>query len=245
LSWTRESRDLKFSRAISGQSAASAAHLPRREGCTVPHPAWEQAQGLLRCGARVTAGAFALPNRPGVPEPEDSRISNKPGTPAGGKRRGSGRVWCARTDPVPCGTTCPYGPTDLPPTEGRTSWRAVNSLTRRWSAKSFTGAGGVGRQQLCMQLSKNRSVTARLQRPWRLHRVGGLIGRPGRWSPGWSRFLPIHRLHPASSWGHQGVDRRDQTPGLLRALPATGSTPGRQLPAALSGFHAIADRGSA
>jgi hypothetical protein len=40
-----------------------------------------------------------------------------------------------------------------------------------------------------------------------------------------TRFLPIRQLRPASSWGHQGVDREDQTPGLLRALPTTGLIP--------------------
>jgi len=82
---------------MSGQSAASATHLPCREGYTFPLPAgvasFHWSQGLLRCGAQVTAGALALPfpgrgyRTGGQPHP------SQPGTPAEGKRRGSGRGW--------------------------------------------------------------------------------------------------------------------------------------------------------
>lgn len=179
-----------------------------RRGCRS-----SRSQGLLRCGAQVTAGAFALPNLAGGTGREDSRIATSQGHwqgVSGAAAAGDG----SRTDPVPCGTTCPCGPTDLPPTEGRISWRAVNSLARRWSAKMLHGCRrGSPPTIVVMRLSKNRSVCYGFNGRGDFTLVGGLIGRPGRWSPGCARFLPNHRLHPASSWGHQGVVRRDRHPG--------------------------------
>jgi hypothetical protein len=79
LSWTRESRNRSFHRAISGQSAASATHLPCQEGSTFPHPAGDtglsRSLGLLRCGAQVTARFLPHPTPPGIPERAGSRIS--------------------------------------------------------------------------------------------------------------------------------------------------------------------------
>jgi len=61
-----------------------------------------------------------LPNLAGGTGREDSRISSKPGTPAGGKRRGSGRGWfpdrpCPLRDHVPLRADgpSPYGRQDL------------------------------------------------------------------------------------------------------------------------------------
>jgi hypothetical protein len=244
LSWTRESRDLKFSRAISGQSAASAAHLPRQDGRSFQSYLGSSPRGSFGAERESPRGLSCCPTSPGVP---DGRTAASPASR--GLRQGVSGAAAAgdgsRTGPVPCGTTCPCGPTDLPPTEGRTSWRAVNSLTRRWSAKILHGCWRGRPPTILMRLSKNRSVI-RLQRPWRLHRVGGLIGRPGRWSPG---LYPVPTQPPAplrkflGSPG--GCQERTKRPGPCGHYQPPGSTPGEAAPAALSGFHTVAGRESA
>jgi len=165
-------------------------------------------------------GGFHPAHHAGGAGREDSRIAT-----SRGRRQGVSGAAAAgdgsRTDPVPCGTTCPYGPTDLPPTEGRISWRAVNSLTRRWSAKILHGCWRGRPPTTVMQLSKNRSVR-RLQRPWRLHRIGGLIGRPGRWSPGLYPVPTDPPAPPCKFLGSPGGCQEGPTPGGLPPLPHTG-----------------------
>jgi len=111
LSWTRESQSLKFSRAMSGRSAASATHLPCREGSTFPHPAGVAGQagprGSFGAERKSPRGLSPCPDPPGVPNGRATTSQSPPGTPEREKRRGSGRVGCARTDPVPCGTGGP------------------------------------------------------------------------------------------------------------------------------------------
>jgi len=210
LSWTRESRDLKFSRAISGQSAASAATSALPGGVDVPSSRRgcrsSRSQGLLRCGAQVTAGALALPNRPGVPEPEDSRIATRRGHRTRGKRRGSGRVWssdrpCPLRDHVPLRAAGPstYG--------GQDFLEGGKLPDQALECQDFHGCRRGKTAHNPYEIVKEPIRLIRLQRPWRLHRVGGLIGRPGRWSPG---LYPVPDRSTsslsASSWGHQGVD---------------------------------------
>lgn len=188
-----------------------------RRGCRS-----SRSQGLLRCGAQVTAGAFALPKPTGGTGSEDSRIS-----PSRDHRKGVSGAAAAgdgsRTDPVPCGTTCPCGPLDLPPTEGRISWRAINSLTRRWNAKILHGCWRGRPPTILMRLSKNRSEL-RLQRPW----ATSPRRRPYRSTRGGGHRAsdPVPTDPPSSTPQVPGVTRGlskvDQTPGLLRALPTTG-----------------------
>lgn len=248
LSWTRESRDRSFHRAISGQSAASAAHLPDRKGSTFPHSAgvasFRRSQGLLRCGASVTAGVFTLPYHAGGTGREDSRISPCRGRRTGGKRRGSGRVWssdrpCPLRDHVPLRAAGPstYG--------GQDFLEGGKFPDQALECQDFHRCRRDSPPTILMRLSKNRSVR-RLQRPWRLHRVGGLIGRPGRWSPGFRPGSYRTTGSPsASSWGHQGVDLEGtKRPGPCGHYQPPGSAPGEAAPAALSGFHTVTGRES-
>lgn len=83
-----------------------------------------------------------------------------------------------------------------------------------------TGAGGVDRPKVpSFQGTDPRRIVGH-QRLWRLHRVGGLIGRPAGvvtgLEPGSYRTASSHS---ASAWGHQGVVEGDQTPGQLPASP--------------------------
>jgi hypothetical protein len=239
---------------MSGQSVASAAHLPRREGATFPLPAGATEQssaskagpprGSFGAERKSPRGLSPCPTSPGVP---DGRTAASPRAGDAG-RRVSGAAAAgdgSRTGPVPCGTTCPCGPTDPPPTEGRIPWRAVIPLPGAGVPRVYTGAGGVGRQQLFMQLSKNRSVSYGFNGRGDFTVTAAFSADQGgghRVSP---RFLPNHRLHSASSWGHQGVVKSGPAPGGLPPLPTTGSTPGRAAPAALSGFRTVAGRESA
>lgn len=115
-----------------------------------------RSQKLLRYGAQVTARASPRPPPPGLPEGRTATSQSSSGDTGRRKQRGSGRGWfpdrpCPLRDrPILTGGgTSTYG--------GRISWRAINSLTRRWNAKCFTGAGGGNRPQSLMRLSKYRS----------------------------------------------------------------------------------------
>lgn len=189
-------------------------------------------------------GGFRPAQPAGGTGPEDSRIATSRGHRQGVS--GAAAAECGpRASPVPCGTTCPYGPPDPPPTEGGTSWRAVNSLTRRWSAKMLHGCWRGSPPTILMRLSKNRSVSYGFNgrgdftasatfRPTR-EVVTGLV--PGSYRSTGSLS--------ASSWGHQGIVKRGPTPGQLPAPPATGlNTRGGSLGLG-SGFHTVAGRGSA
>jgi hypothetical protein len=182
-------------------------------------------------------------SRPGVPEPEDSRIATSRGHRqgvSGAAAAGDG----SRTSPVPCGTTCPCGPTDLPPTEGRTSWRAVNSLTRRWSAKMLHG---------CWRGSPPTTVYAVVKEPIRETASTAVATSPHRRPCRPTREV-VTGILPGS---YPTTSSILQVPGVTRGLsggtdtrgvaPATRSrlSTGEAAPAALSGFHAITDRGSA
>jgi len=80
-----------------------------------------------------------------------------------------------------------------------------------------------------MRLSKNRSVCYGFNGRGDFTLVGGLIGRPGRWSPGLYPVPTQPQAPPCKFLGSPGGCQEGPTPGGLPPLPATGSTPGRQL----------------
>jgi len=156
LSWTRESQDLKFSRAISGQSAASAAHLPCREGCTFPHPAWAHHPGAPSVRSASHRGGFRPAQIRRGYRSAGQPHRHEPGTPAGGKRRGSGRVWASDKprplrdrEPLPVAGPSTYG--------GRDFLEGGQFPDQALECQEFHGCWRGRPPTILMRLSKNRS----------------------------------------------------------------------------------------
>lgn len=150
-------------------------------------------QGLLRYGAQVTAGALAPPKPPGVPVGRTAASPTSRGHRQGVS--GAAAAECGpRTDPVPCGTGGLLRAADLPPTEGRISLEGGKLPDQALECQDVHGCWRGRPPTIVDAIVKEPIRLVRLQRPWRLHRVGGLIGRPGRWSPG---LYPVPTVPPA------------------------------------------------
>lgn len=207
-------------------------------------PAFTGPRGSFGAERQSPRGFSPYPTTPGVPDGRTAASPTCRGRRTGGKRRGSGRVWssdrpCPLRDHVPLRAAGPstYG--------GQDFLEGGKLPDQALECQDFHRCRRDSPPTILMGLSKNRSVR-RLQRPWRLHRVGGLIGRPGRWSPGFRPGSYRTTGSPsASSWGHQGVDLEGtKRPGPCGHYQPPGSAPGEAAPAALSGFHTVTGRES-
>jgi len=167
FSWTRESRNGSFNRTISGQSVVSAVISALPGGVYVPssHRGCRSSRslGLLRCGAQVTARSSPRPTPSGI---LNGRAASFP-APTGDageeeKARQRPRMLLGPTLSL-AGPPIPLRGADLSTYGKQDLLEGSNSLTRRWNAKCFTGAGGVIRlQSLVIRLSK---TDRRSQRP--------------------------------------------------------------------------------
>jgi hypothetical protein len=178
---------------MSGRSAASAAHLPCREGCTFPHPAGAHHPGAPSVRSASHRGGSRPAQTAGGTGRQDSRVATSRGHRQGVS--GAAAAECGpRTDPVPCGTGGLLRAADLPPTEGRISLEGGKLPDQALECQDVHGCWRGRPPTIVDAIVKEPIRLVRLQRPWRLHRVGGLIGRPGRWSPG---LYPVPTVPPA------------------------------------------------
>jgi len=105
LSWTRASRNGTFDRAISGQSAGSAAALPRLAGYTFPQRAWLITRGSFGPERESPREAIRLAPTAGKYRNGRAAASLAPTGDTDGGKSGAAAAECGpRTDPVPCGT---------------------------------------------------------------------------------------------------------------------------------------------
>jgi hypothetical protein len=111
-----------FSRGISAQSAASAACLPDRKGYTFPSPAWLITRGSFGTERQSPRGLSPCPTAPGLPD--GGLLPLNPTGVTGREAIGAAAVECFSNWPWPLRDHNRYRLRDLPPTEGRTTWRA-------------------------------------------------------------------------------------------------------------------------